>query len=45
MREGRGTHFDPDMIDAFLEIEDEFAAIAEQFLDGEAELAAKAKLT
>ena len=45
IREGRGTHFDPDMVDAFLEIEDEFAAIAERFIDGEAEVAAKARPT
>jgi len=31
--EGRGTHFDPDMIDAFLEIETEFTAIASKFSD------------
>ena len=33
MVEGRGTHFDPDMIDAFLEIETEFMAIASKFSD------------
>ena len=33
MKEGRGTHFDPDMIDAFLEIKDEFENIAESFND------------
>jgi len=31
--EGRGTHFDPDMVDAFLEIADEFKAIAARFND------------
>jgi putative two-component system response regulator len=30
---GRGSHFDPDMTDAFVEIQDEFAAIAERFAD------------
>lgn len=33
MREERGTHFDPDILDAFLEIEASFAAIALQFRD------------
>jgi putative two-component system response regulator len=33
MRKGRGTHFDPDVLDAFFEIEDRFAAIAEEFRD------------
>ena len=31
--EGRGTHFDPDLVDAFLKISDEFRAIAERFAD------------
>ncbi len=33
MRKGRGTHFDPDVLDAFFEIEAEFAAIADAFAD------------
>ena len=33
MRKGRGTHFDPDVLDAFFEIEDRFAAIAEAYHD------------
>jgi putative two-component system response regulator len=33
MRKGRGTHFDPDVLDAFFEIEGQFAAIAEEFRD------------
>lgn len=33
MRKGRGTHFDPDVLDAFFEIEDRFAAIAGEFRD------------
>lgn len=33
MRQGRGTHFDPDVLDAFLAIEDEFARIAQAFRD------------
>ena len=31
--EGRGRHFDPDVVDAFLQISDEFRAIAERFAD------------
>jgi putative two-component system response regulator len=36
MRKGRGTHFDPDVLDAFFEIEGQFAAIAEEFRDAAA---------
>ncbi len=36
-----GSHFDPDIAAAFLEIEDEFRTIAARFSDGEAELARK----
>jgi putative two-component system response regulator len=36
MRKGRGTHFDPDVLDAFFEIEDRFAAIAAEFRDADA---------
>ncbi len=31
--EGRGTHFDPDIVDAFLQIQTEFQAIARQYAD------------
>lgn len=31
--EGRGSHFDPDMTDAFVEIADQFAEIAARFAD------------
>lgn len=31
--DGRGKHFDPDVVDAFLQISDEFRAIAERFAD------------
>jgi putative two-component system response regulator len=44
IREGRGTHFDPDAVDAFLEIEAEFAAIAERYADSEEDVKAKAKV-
>jgi putative two-component system response regulator len=33
MKEGRGRHFDPDILDAFLEIEGEFARIAAEYAD------------
>ena len=40
--EGRGTHFDPDMVDAFLELQAEFAAIALRYGDTDDDLAIKA---
>ena len=39
--QGKGTHFDPRMVTAFLEIADEFHAIAQRFADTSATLAAK----
>jgi putative two-component system response regulator len=33
MREGRGTHFDPDVLDAFLALQDEFRAIKDRYRD------------
>jgi len=33
MRQGRGTHFDPDVLDAFFALEAEFARIAREFAD------------
>lgn len=33
IKEGRGTHFDPVLVDAFLEISDEFHKIAETYRD------------
>jgi len=33
----RGTHFDPDVVDAFLAVEEEFFAIAERYRDSTAE--------
>jgi len=35
IRDGRGSHFDPDMVDAFLSLSEEFRRIAQQFADGE----------
>jgi HD-GYP domain-containing protein (c-di-GMP phosphodiesterase class II) len=33
IKKGRGTHFDPDMVDAFLEIHEQFRNIAREFAD------------
>ena len=33
MREGRGTHFDHDILDAVLEVEEQVRAIAGQYRD------------
>ena len=33
IREGRGTHFDPDVVDAFVELAEEFRAIAARYAD------------
>jgi putative two-component system response regulator len=38
IRDGRAKHFDPDMVDVFLQNHDEFHAIAQRFLDTEVEL-------
>jgi putative two-component system response regulator len=43
IREGRGAHFDPDVVDAFVAIEQEFATIADEYADSEEDLAAKAR--
>ncbi len=37
----RAAHFDPDMVDAFIEIQDEFAAIAERFADTDSDFQQK----
>jgi putative two-component system response regulator len=37
----RAAHFDPEMVDAFIEIQDEFAAIAQRFADTEGDLQKK----
>lgn len=42
IREGRGTHFDPDVVDAFLELQDEFRAIAARFADTDIDMERKA---
>ena len=40
--EGRGTHFDPDMVDAFMALTDEFQAVAQRYADSNEDLAHKA---
>ncbi|MDR3435354.1 two-component system response regulator [Telmatospirillum sp.] len=42
--EGKGTHFDPDVVDAFLEIEDEFRTIARLHADSDADMTRKSDL-
>lgn len=39
--QGRGSHFDPDMVDAFMEMQDEFQAIAQRFADTELDMQRK----
>jgi putative two-component system response regulator len=41
--ESKGTHFDPDMVDAFMEIAEDFKAIAKQYEDTDHDLAKHAK--
>ncbi|UTY57119.1 two-component system response regulator [Massilia sp. erpn] len=40
---GRGSHFDPDMVDAFLAIQDEMRAIAQRYADSEDDIGEKRK--
>lgn len=42
LRQGRGCHFDPDILDAFLAHTDEFKAIADRFVDRDADIEAAA---
>jgi putative two-component system response regulator len=44
LRDGRGRHFDPDIVDAFFAIEDEFRAIAAQYVDSHEEVVKKGEL-
>jgi len=39
--QGHASHFDPDMVDAFIEIQDEFAAIAQRFADTDLDMQKK----
>ena len=43
LRAGRGTDFDPDIIDAFLALQNDFQAIAQRFADAEIDEAAEAE--
>lgn len=43
IEEGKGTHFDPDMVEAFLSIQDEIRAIAARYADSDADMDAKRK--
>ncbi len=39
--EGRGSHFDPDMVDAFLELQQQFIDIARRYADSDHDMASK----
>jgi putative two-component system response regulator len=41
--EGRGTHFDPDITDAFMVLADQFQAVAQRFVDSDQDLQQKAE--
>lgn len=41
--EGKGTHFDPDMVDAFMEIKEEFRTISKRYADSDDDLQKKAE--
>ena len=43
IQEGSGSHFDPDIVDAFMHIHEEFKAIAERYADSDSELEQKAQ--
>jgi putative two-component system response regulator len=43
--DGKGKHFDPDMVDAFAGLLDEFRAIAARFHDSDADMAEKKEQT
>jgi putative two-component system response regulator len=44
MLEGRGQHFDPDMIDAFMACHDKFRMIGERYADSEMDVLKKANI-
>ncbi|HEY6528803.1 MAG TPA: two-component system response regulator [Cellvibrionaceae bacterium] len=41
IKEGKGNHFDPDMVEAFLDLESEFKRIAAAYADSDADLSKK----
>lgn len=42
IQEGRGSHFDPDIVDAFMALTDQFQAIAQRYADSDEDLQLKA---
>jgi putative two-component system response regulator len=40
---GKGTYFDPDVIDGFVELQDEFRAIAKRHADSDHDIVKKAE--
>ena len=40
--EGRGSHFDPDIVDSFMRIHEKFRAIAARYVDSDGDLTKKA---
>jgi putative two-component system response regulator len=44
MTSGKGSHFDPDIFDAFVEVQEEFRAIATRFADTDADMESKAAM-
>jgi len=43
MVEGKGAHFDPDVADALVELQEEFKAIAARYADSDLDMAEKAR--
>jgi len=43
IQEGKGSHFDPDMVDAFLENSDGFYSIAQKYADFKKDIKTKAE--
>jgi putative two-component system response regulator len=43
IQQGKGQHFDPDMVDAFTDIHEEFRAIAARFVDSDVDMQSKAR--
>ena len=41
--DGKGKHFDPDMVDAFIELQDEFKRIAATYADSDKDMDKKAE--
>ena len=41
IQEGKGSHFDPDITDAFVTLQDEFRSIAARFADSDKDMAEK----